>query len=91
MSEFEEDLSRLSYVKRLIRKYKSSGDLKERLILNHIIVLTNVFGVEPAIRMLFFIVIGFIEWMKGRIDDNDLRIKGLHNSNRVSRCEGRSD
>lgn len=54
MSEFEEDLKRLKYIKRLIKKYKITGDLKERLILNHIIVLSNVFGVEPTVRMLFY-------------------------------------
>jgi hypothetical protein len=53
-TEFEEDLKRIKYIKRLIKKYKSAGILKERLLLNHIIVLTNVFGVEPAVRMLFF-------------------------------------
>ena len=54
MSEFEEDLSRIKYVKRLIKRYKTTGELKERLILNHIIVLSNVFGIEPSVRMLFF-------------------------------------
>lgn len=54
MSEFEEDFKRLKYVKRLIKRYKITGELKERLILNHIIVLTNVFGVEPTVRMLFY-------------------------------------
>lgn len=54
LSEFEDDLKRIKYVKRLIKKYKLTGDLKERLILNHIIVLSNVFGVEPTVRMLFF-------------------------------------
>lgn len=54
MSEFEEDLKRLKYIKRLIKKYKVTGDLKERLILNHIIVLGNVFGVQHTVRMLFF-------------------------------------
>ena len=54
MSEFEEDLKRLKYIKRLIKKYKITGDLKERLILNHIIVLGNVFGVSHTVRMLFF-------------------------------------
>jgi hypothetical protein len=54
MSEFEEDLSRIKYVKRLIKRYKTTGELKERLILNHIIVLANVFGIEPSARMLFF-------------------------------------
>ena len=42
LSEFEEDLKRIKYVKRLIKKYQISGILKERLILNHIIVLANV-------------------------------------------------
>lgn len=54
LSEFEEDLSRIKYVKRLIKRYKTTGELKERLILNHIIVLSNVFGVEASVRMLFF-------------------------------------
>ena len=54
MSEFEEDLKRIKYVKRLIRRYRLTGELKERLILNHIIVLGNVFGIEAAVKMLFF-------------------------------------
>ena len=54
VSEFEEDLKRIKYVKRLINRYKDTGELKERLILNHIIILSNVFGVEPAVRMLFY-------------------------------------
>jgi hypothetical protein len=53
-SEFEEDIKRIKYVKRLIKRYRSTGDLKERLILNHIIILANVFGVEATVRMLFF-------------------------------------
>jgi hypothetical protein len=54
MSELEEDLKRFKYIKRLIRKYKATGELKERLILNHLIVLGNVFGVEAAVRMLYY-------------------------------------
>jgi len=54
MSEFEGDLKRIKYIKRLIRKYKATGNLKERLILNHIIVLSNVFGTEATVRMLFY-------------------------------------
>jgi hypothetical protein len=52
--EFSEDFKRIKYIKRLIGKYKQSGDIKERLILNHIIVLANVFGVEFTTRMLFY-------------------------------------
>ncbi len=54
LSEFEEDLKRFDYLKRLFYRYKQYGDLKERLIINHIIILSNVFGPENAVRMLFF-------------------------------------
>ena len=53
-SEFEDDLKRIKYVKRLLRKYKQTGEFKERLVLNHIIILGNVFGVEATTNMLFF-------------------------------------
>lgn len=54
LKEFENDLKRLRYVKRLLGRYKASGDMKERLIINHLVVLYNVFGVEAATNMLFF-------------------------------------
>jgi 5'(3')-deoxyribonucleotidase len=54
MSEFEGDLKRTKYLKRLFRRYKVTRSLKERLILNHLILLYNVFGAEPATRILFF-------------------------------------
>ena len=53
-SEFEDDLKRLKYIKRLLKKYRYTGDCKERLILNHIIILSNVFGVEATVNMLFY-------------------------------------
>jgi hypothetical protein len=52
VEEFYEDLRRFKYLKRLFTRYEQ-GDLQERLILNHIIVLNNVFGLKPANRMLF--------------------------------------
>lgn len=52
--EFYEDLKRFKYIKRLLNRYIDDGDLKERLILNHIVVLFNLFGVHAAVRMLFF-------------------------------------
>lgn len=52
--EFFNDLKRFKYLKRLFNKYDEGGDLKERLILNHIIIIYNVFGAIPATRMLFF-------------------------------------
>lgn len=54
LSEYEEDLKRLKYIKRLIRKYHISGELKERLLLNHIIILANIFGIEYTVRVLFY-------------------------------------
>lgn len=51
--EFEEDMNRIKYLKRLLRKYKSTGLLRERLILNHIIILYNMFGIEATSRLLF--------------------------------------
>ena len=53
LEEFDEDLKKFLYLKKLITRYKKDNDLKERLILNHIIVLYNVFGVN-ATRMLFY-------------------------------------
>jgi len=53
IDEFHEDLNRIKYLKRLLRKYTQSGELKERLILNHLIVFYNVFGIVPATRILF--------------------------------------
>jgi hypothetical protein len=60
MSEFEGDIKRTKYLKRLFRRYKISKSLKERLILNHLILLNNVFGPEVTARILFY-----------RIDEKD--------------------
>ena len=54
IEEFNDDLNRTKYLKRLFKKYEVSGILKERLILNHIIIFYNVFGIEAASRILFF-------------------------------------
>ncbi len=51
--EFYEDLRRIKYIKKLITRYVVTGDLKERLILNHIIILNNVFGPIHLCRILF--------------------------------------
>ena len=51
--DFVEDLNRLKYIKKLITRYVEYGELKERLILNHIIVLNNCFGPEVLCRILY--------------------------------------
>ena len=52
--EFEDDLKRFKYIKRLLRRYYETGDLKERLLLNHLIVLNNVFSIEAATTLLLY-------------------------------------
>jgi hypothetical protein len=54
MSEFYEDLKRIKYVKRLFIKYHKDKEIKERLVINHLIVLYNVFGATAATRILFY-------------------------------------
>jgi hypothetical protein len=62
-SEFDGDIKRTKYLKRLFRRYKITKSVKERLILNHIILLNNVFGPESTARILFY-----------RIDERDYDI-----------------
>ena len=52
--EFLDDLKTIKYIKRLFNKYYERDDLRERLILNHIISLSNVFGVEATVNMLYY-------------------------------------
>jgi hypothetical protein len=73
--EFLEDLNRIKYIKRLLRKYDIGGELKERLIINHLVVLYNVFEGEALIRMLFYRLYEYLEFlvpfldMLGRLPD----------------------
>ena len=52
VDEFYEDLKRFKYIKRLVNRYLDQGDLAERLILNHLVVVFNVFGPEATINIL---------------------------------------
>ena len=52
--EFEDDMKRFKYIKRLLRKYHDTGILKERLLLNHLIVLHNVFGTTACVTLLLY-------------------------------------
>jgi hypothetical protein len=58
LDEFQEDLKRIKYIKRLFKKYLDTGSLRTRLIINHIVVLYNVFGPEATKKMLFHKVEG---------------------------------
>jgi len=59
--EFYDDMKRFKYLKRLFKKHSTTGILKERLIMNHIIVLSNVFSPE-AVKVLLFFKIGQEHW-----------------------------
>ena len=54
IEEFYDDLKKIKYIKRLFNIYKNNGQLKERLILNHLIVFYNVFPIHAGTRILFY-------------------------------------
>jgi hypothetical protein len=63
MSEFEEDIKRFQYLRKLFSRYRQDNELKERLILNHLIVIYNVFGPQ-ATNMLFMRLHEYHEYLK---------------------------
>ena len=60
-SEFDEDYKKFRYIKRLLNRYRLSGKVKENLLLNHLILTQNVFGIEGSTRILFLRV-GKRDW-----------------------------
>lgn len=66
--EFMEDLNRIKYIKRLLRKYDIGGELKERLIINHLVVLYNVFEGDALTRMLFYRLYEYLEFLVPFLD-----------------------
>ncbi len=62
MEDFQEDLRRFRYLKRLLHRYHESGEMRERLMLNHVITIFNVFGYEASMRMLRFKIKDDIYW-----------------------------
>lgn len=64
VKEFEDDVNRVKYLKRLFNKYRETGELKERLIINHLVIFYNMFGVVPATRMLFQKLKGYEDCLK---------------------------
>jgi hypothetical protein len=62
--EFFDDVKRIKYVKKLITRYVEKGDLKERLILNHIIILNNCFGPEILCKILYLKLKDYMKYVK---------------------------
>ena len=63
ISEFEEDMKRFQYLRKLFGRYRQENELKERLILNHMIIIYNVFG-ENGTHMLFMKLPEYHEYLK---------------------------
>lgn len=62
--EFWEDLRRIKYIKKLLTRFKTNGELKDRLILNHLIVLSNVFGIEPLSKIIWLKMADYLPQIK---------------------------
>jgi len=89
IEEFHDDLNRFKYIKRLFTKYKAGGELKERLVLNHIIVLYNLFG-DAATKMLFFKLEGHWHYLKPfllAINRMPEKIDGVGKHKTVRNCD----
>lgn len=77
--EFFDDLKRFKYLKKLLKKYKETGVIRERLILNHIIIIYNLFGSEAATRILFLKMDGFYSELKTFLVFLKLMPEKIHN------------
>lgn len=62
--EFHDDLKRIRYIKRLFKKFKETGELKERLIINHLVILYNSFEPRAMTRMLFLKLWDYMDYLK---------------------------
>ena len=79
--DFYDDLNRIKYIKKLITRYIQNDDLKERLILNHIIVLNNVFGPIVTCRILYFKLEEYFEYVKPFLILLNILPQNLYNVN----------
>jgi len=62
--EFLNDIRRIKHIKKLLTRYEKTGEFKTRLILNHIIILINVFGPEPTCKILFLKMGRYLKYIK---------------------------
>lgn len=63
-AEFFDDLKRFKYLKRLFNKYQETGEIKERLVLNHLMILYNLFGSVGTTKMVFFKLRDYLDILK---------------------------
>ena len=62
--EFLSDIKRIVYIKKLLTRFKTSGKIDEQLIMNHIIILNNIFGPEFLCRILYLKMSNYFEYLK---------------------------
>ena len=86
IAEFEEDIKRFQYLSKLLKRYKQFGDLRERLILNHLIVLYNVFGLKTT-NMLYFKLEGYHECLKPFLDYLNYTNKYIEYNGKIIRSD----
>jgi len=79
--EFLEDLKRIKYIKKLITRYNEGGELKERLILNHLIILNNLFGAEHLCKILYLKMKNQFTYLKPFLILLNILPEKLHNVN----------
>ncbi len=60
-AEFEEDMNRFKYIKKILYRYRKSGEINERLVLNHLVILFNVFDNKTCVRMLTFKLYNYMD------------------------------
>jgi hypothetical protein len=94
IEEFNDDIKRIKYIKRLFQKFDDEKVLKDNLISNHILILCNLFGNESAIRMIFFkiekkyhgFIKSFIDYLNIKIDSiPEIDINLLAHDARITR------
>lgn len=89
--EFEEDLSRFKYIKKLLKRYNETGELREQLIINHLTVLYNVFDPKACTNMLIFKLWEYLDilkpfivhigyWNDGKIDEVKFEVGEVYGS-----------
>lgn len=97
--EFYSDIKRIDYLNKLFLKYQKTGLLKERLILNHIIILNNVFGPTHTSRILFFrchkylselkpflVMLNLLGAVVTGVDGKTIRVETIKSDERIEAC-----
>lgn len=81
--EFDEDIDRIKYIRKLITRYQNGGELKYRLILNHIVILSNLFDPDTLSKILYFKLEDIFEYIKPFLDFLGILPRYIINDRRI--------